>query len=290
MSSVPVVTVLLRGGLGNQLFGWASGYALSRRISGKLLLDSHKIRRKDTEILDPRVLELGYFNLRMSGGENLCSLSLSAIWKLAGSVGISRNHSFTFKEGNFDYDSTIENITGSVLLDGYFQSWRYFESYSSEIIGQLTNRKMLHPRVEQLERTLRQDSWLGVHVRRGDYLNVGIMALPDQVYYRKAISLASDICGASKIMVFSDDIERAKELIPFADRFVGPEITPRPGDVVHLLSKATAIIGANSSLSWWAGYIHDRPEGPKIFPARWFSDPRRKTPDLIPPGWITVGI
>lgn len=71
MSSKPVVAVGLRGGLGNQLFGWAAAFSLSRKVNAELVLVSHKIQRKDTDILDPRSFELGSAGLKESPVQNL---------------------------------------------------------------------------------------------------------------------------------------------------------------------------------------------------------------------------
>lgn len=288
MSSKPVVAVGLRGGLGNQLFGWATAFSLSRKVDAELVLVSHKIQRKDSDILDPRSFELGYFGLKESPVQNLRFQIADFVSKTTGKFGADRLSPPVFNEGGFDYDPKITGLSDSIFLDGYFQSWRYFESHRTEILLQLNLRRNVSPETLRMEERIQKEKWIGVHVRRGDYLKVGIMALPGERYYRNAVELAREACGADKVFVFSDDVERARHIVPFANRFIGPESTPRAGDVLHLLSRADSIVGANSSLSWWAAYVSNVPESPKIFPAQWFSDRRKTTPDLVPHNWISL--
>lgn len=71
------------------------------------------------------------------------------------------------------------------------------------------------------------------------------MALLGEKYYRNAVALAREVSGADKVVVFSDDIERARHIVPFADRFIGPERTPRAGNtcsrrLTRLLARTAA--------------------------------------------------
>jgi len=269
------VSVTLRGGLGNQLFCWAAAFSLSTRLERELVLLGGKIRRTDYHILDPRSFDLDYFGFREASRAR-------SVWDLR----IERKP--IFRESGFDYDSRFEDIPGPVRLDGYFQSWRYFEAVQPAVRNLLTSRMELSLDPGDMRRRVKGERWIGVHVRRGDYEKVGIMALPGQDYYSAAVEKVQQLTGVTHVVVFSDDVVAARKVVPFADQYLGPAEVRNAGDVLNLLSQADGLVGANSSLSWWAGFLNREPESPKIFPKEWFTDSSVPTGDLLFPTWERI--
>lgn len=269
------VSVVLRGGLGNQLFGWAAGLSLAERLGTRLVLLGRAIRRKDHHILDPRTFELGYFGLaEASGVENFV---------------VSRfSQKPVFRERGFEYDPRFQEISEPVTLDGYFQSWRYFQAVQHLVKSSLLSRMSLTQQAREAWNDESENDWIGVHVRRGDYEKVGVMALPGPDYYSKAIARAKELTGAGKVCVFSDDILAARHAVPSADLYFGPGEISRAGDVLNLLSRSSALVGANSSLSWWAAFLGGGRQTVKLFPSNWFSDASVDCSDLLPPNWETI--
>jgi len=247
------ITVALRGGLGNQLFCWAAGFSLSAKLGRKLVLLGGKIRRTDHHILDPRTFELDYFGLEEA-----------TRWQAFSNSHLRQN--LEFRESGFEYDSRFEQIQKAVHLEGYFQSWRYFQDFQQAIWHALISKMSFSPQANAVWQEVRYVPWVGVHVRRGDYEKVGVMALPDHNYYQSAIRRAQGLTGAREVFVFSDDISAARKVVPLADRYFGPEQVSSPGDVLNFLSRADAFVGANSTLSWWAGFLNRRAQAPIIFP------------------------
>jgi voltage-gated potassium channel Kch len=269
------VKVRLRGGLGNQLFGWAAGYSLAQQLDARLVLLGDQITRNDPDLLDPRMFELDYFGMEESKERLAINL-----------LGFGQER--TFRENRFAYDSSIERVNAPVTLDGYFQSWKYFHLHQQEIRALLRGR-ILHGTqgVPSLDR-LSGLRWVGVHVRRGDYLRVTTMALPGADYYDKAIELVAGLVGAQRIVVYTDDVEKAKEIVPAADEYIGPLDLHKPGDVLRSLSHCDGFVAANSSLSWWASFMNKNPGAPRVFPQKWFTDPSVDTKDLLPLDWATL--
>lgn len=269
------VSVALRGGLGNQLFCWAAGFSLSKKLDRKLVLLGGRIRRTDHHILDPRTFELDYFGFREASRAR-------SVWD------VHCGRKAVFHERGFEYDSRFEEITAPVRLDGYFQSWRYFERHRFVIQNMLNSRMKLSPRASDRWHASGEEPWIGVHVRRGDYEKVGVMALPNQEYYSAAVQKVKSMTGARMVFVFSDDVVAARTLVPVADQYIGPAEIPGAGDVLNLLSQADGLVGANSSLSWWAGFLNKKSETPRIFPEEWFTDRSVRTSDLLFPSWERI--
>jgi len=276
------VSVALAGGLGNQLFQWATGYSLSQRLNAPLTLDGSEIERFDKS-LSPRKFELDYFSI--SGGES-CSGILGKALRWASQIGISAEEEF--RESGFQYDPKIESAQPGTRLVGYFQSWRYFDNYESEIREILAAGATPKPDSHELRQKLERKSWIGVHVRRGDYLNFPeVFSSLDSGYYSRALDQL-DVGGTDEIVVFSENADDAKELVPQGTIFADSTEVSHPGDVVMLLANAKHVVGANSSLSWWGAYLNDQRGAKRVFPSRWFGPKGWPTNDLLPKKWITV--
>ena len=259
----------LQGGLGNQLFIWAAGFSLAERVGGTLSLDDGLIPKLNrNRRLDRRKFELDYFNIRRS------RLPLS-----------SRRSMGEFFEEGFDYDSRFAAIDSSVVLHGYFQSWRYMEGQQQRIREFLIANARYSKSLDSVRKELGNDPWVGVHVRRGDYLRVGVLNIVGREYYAKAIPAAREQSGAERFVVFSDDIGLAREIVPGASHYIGAGNLQSPSDTLMLLAKSNAFVGANSSFSWWAAFLNQNSNAFRVFPKQWFSDRSISCPDLLAEDW-----
>lgn len=170
-----------------------------------------------------------------------------------------------------------------VCLNGYFQSWRYFNNYKDEIIklfgfDDIETRKGV----------------CSIHVRRGDYLDYpNHHPVASMMYLREAASFMWGK-GYRNFKIFSDDMEWAKsyfenEIIYF--RYIDIEYSEGKSEVDDLRDMASCESNttANSSFSWWGAYINPNPEKKIVMPSRWFgSELNHNTKDLYLPGAIII--
>jgi hypothetical protein len=267
------VTVELQGGLGNQLFGWATGFALALRMRADLTLDTTKLQY--------RPYELDNFLL----SEHVSTKNTQKRFRQR-----LFEREFSFTEASFEYDHRIKEIENSTTLHGYFQSSRYFEDAAGSIRSLVLLKNMSSEYLD-FEKIVSAEQTLAVHVRRGDYVGLeNYHGLTSEEYFRNAIRIANASMHFRKIMVFSDDIEVAKKVIPDADYFVSSDKLPSAAENLILMSNCSGLIGSNSSFSWWAGYLGDTPSSVRIFPRPWFADRNLDTRDLLLSHWITLGI
>jgi len=160
---------------------------------------------------------------------------------------------------------------GHFDLQGYFQSYKYF--------NHVTNIKdTFRFNVETNDDTDR----VAIHVRRGDYLgHQNIHPIPPFEYYRRAMNLFPN----ENFSIFSDDIDWCK------DTFINYNnvVYILPGDPLTdllYMSKHKAVITANSSFSWWGGYLCN---GPVVCPKVWaLNEPIECMGDRIPPDWNII--
>lgn len=153
------------------------------------------------------------------------------------------------------------------LPDFYLQDPAYFEDCADEI-KQLYGGD-IPPK----------NDMVAIHVRRTDYTQgdfyVDLMKIS---YYQDAMALFP----GENFRVYSDDIEWCKQQPIFsACEFSNKLHLP----AMNEMASCKAIIGANSTFSWWAAFIS--PYATKIvFPKAWYSDKVERTKCLA--NWIRL--
>ena len=281
----PQVRIMLRG-LGNQLFGWAAGFSLAERLNASLVLDTTRIARGDYALLEPRHFELRRIQGRSPGSHLRINLRESLSKRK-----IRRTHPKrcqVFREKSFEYDPLHGSLHGSVCLEGYFQSWRYFGEDYPRIRGIIRQHLALNHVTRTHLWDLSGQPWVAIHVRKGDYTRISSMADITRKYYGRAIARLLNTNKSLKFVTFSQNMDDAMGMVPDADLHLDASKVASAWDVLGLMSRATALIGANSSLSWWAAYLSDRDGHANTFPARWFADETISVNDLLRPEWNLV--
>lgn len=150
------------------------------------------------------------------------------------------------------------------IPDIFVQDPSYFKEFATEI------RQLFGDGISQDDRNL-----TAMHVRRGDYITVekAFVNLAEHTnYYEQALEMFAD----SQVLVFSDDPEWCKRRWP---QLVVSEGRTELQDL-NMMASCRNVITANSSFSWWAGFLKDPLKGVVTYPSAWYTDgiPRVKFP------------
>ena len=298
------VLVRLQGGLGNQMFQYAIGRALSARSGGRLILDlTFLLDRASREGLTFRDYELGAFAgiqpkftrlsrlaLKVHGATIYFRLSqiLTHVKKLLGWQHYVR-------ESSYEYLPEILKLRGSIYLDGYWQSPKYFADMEAwmrrELALQPPDEKAAHSLGEEID----ESESVAVHIRRGDFVSVpsamrthGFIGL---AYYHEAMNLIACKTEQPTFYFFSDDIEWCMENVVTAHRhvFVGRRFGNRKSVTdLWLMSRCRHFIISNSTFSWWAAWLSEREEKIVVAPRVWAREEDKAPKDLIPSSWLRL--
>jgi hypothetical protein len=267
-----VVVTRVYGGLGNQMFQYAAGLGLAERLSTRLLVDARWFR--DVGPLVGRPFQLSAFGVAPSPGT-------------VDRMRILVRRPRLFREDRPGYQPEIEGLHGDVVLDGYWQSERYFAHCEARVRAAFSFPPSTAPLLAQI----RSSESVSLHVRRGDYVDekrerrLGLMPLE---YYDAAIALLRDELGDPRFFVFSDDLEWCRgELggrpdVAFADR-AAPD-----HEHMQLMASCRHNVVANSSFSWWGAWLNPNPEKIVVAPKQWFRDSSLEPTDLVPPAWLRL--
>jgi hypothetical protein len=278
-----MVIVKLYGGLGNQMFQYAAGFALARRLGTGLLTDTRWFdprRRPGATDHRTRPYHLGLFGVRADG-------------ELKRRVATALLRPTTFAETRPGYDPAFETLEGTVLLDGYWQSHRYFDRCEPEIRRVFSFPAVVSAHGRELEREIEDCTQpVAVHVRRGDYVGnpkvAATMADLTSGYYAKAAALLRERLERPRFFVFSDDVAWCRDHIELGAEATFAGGRPGTGDYedMALMARCAGHVIANSSFSWWSAWLSEAPGKTVVAPARWFAEPRPDPVDLIPDSWI----
>lgn len=237
----------------------------------------------------PRELEIDSFNVVLSNATE-AEIAKSMPSFLARLVDrsrgrINRNHFYRFY-------ATILKKKMNVYLDGYFQSYKYFETIRDVLLTEFTLKNGYHREVDGIKSEIEKaDQSVAVHIRRGDFATIrkGYNGLCDLSYYQKALEIIKNKYPNVQLFIFSDDIEWAKTNLKLAGPmvFVSRPVL-NPAEELWLMSLCKHQIIANSTFSWWAAWLNKNPQKIVVSPSRWLVAEDIKTDNLLPPNWIKV--
>ena len=172
-------------------------------------------------------------------------------------------------------------------LVGYFQSYKWPDEIHAELMSIKLKKCGLD--FEGLAELADIEKPILVHVRLGDYVSIDSFGIPSQTYYEKAISYILDHSNLNNIWLFSNEPEKAIELLPEWTRKrvrIIPESSMSPAETLQLMRHCHAFVIANSTFSWWGAYLAYNQDSIKIAPKPWFKgEPSPK--DIIPESWKT---
>jgi len=282
-----MILVRLIGGLGNQMFQYAAGRALAARLDAPLLLDLRDFRR---------------YRLRYYGLDRMrIDARPATAWELARWPIWLRNRRWSgdrlgltprwFHEADLRYSPEFAAVTGTIGLDGYFQSERYFAGVRQALLQEFRPRAPLSRHNEQLAETIRTAASVCLHVRRGDYVNdprtSAMHGVCSPAYYRRATATLRERHEDLRYFVFSDDPAWCRENLSLEDAVFVENNGAAPECDIFLMAQCRHHIIANSSFSWWGAWLAEA-GGTVVAPQPWFSNTTLRADDLIPPGWLRL--
>jgi len=225
----------LVGGLGNQLFQIASSYGVARKSGFDLFLNYDLEWFCMTDYKKPVEYK-------------------QTLYKNIPSTDHTPPH--IIQEESFSYSPILADQPA--IMEGYFQSPKYFDDYREEV-----KNLFCFDSANDCSHLVGDDT-IGVHIRRGDYLNVPtVHGILDLDYYKRAL----DLVDGDNVVICTDDPDWAET------HFGGDcQISNFESEVddLYLLSQCKKVILSNSSFSWWGAYLGKEKET-VIVPSVWFG-------------------
>lgn len=167
-----------------------------------------------------------------------------------------------------------------IVLNGYWQSEKYFKEFRQEILD-----------LFGFNNTFRKEGYAAIFVRRGDYLlNPDKHPPVSMQYIQDSMDYISQMSGVNKFIVCSDDIPWCMQNIK-SEKYHIEFSTGLPFHLEMLyMSSCDHVVSANSTFSWWSGWVNQNPNKIVIAPKDWFGpgNGMLNTKDVCPETWIRL--
>jgi hypothetical protein len=262
--------------IGNHFFQIATGYVYAKKSGRKLILPRHNIHPEYEHYHKQYVYNDWYVSW------------LPYVDDIpAGELAIYKEPHYSFRE--------IPIVPyPTVVLEGYFQSSKYFIPYKDEIktlfrpteeIKQMCLTKWGHLLLEE------NTNMVLVHARRTDYLkpqNIAIHnPLPPSYYHNAFAEIKKHIANPFFVLVSDDPSYWDSVTIP------GPNTRINEANsaiTLYFMTHFKNYIIANSSFAWWGAFLSKQREPLVLAPEKWFGPAGfQDYQDIYEPGWIKVG-
>lgn len=237
-----MISCLLQGGLGNQLFQVSTTCALA------------------WENNDEAVFDLSAHHLPLQG--NKVENYRDNVFRNINFQNLDLTHFQTIKESeDFRYQKDS-------ILFGYFQSEKYFINYRNRLLNLYSPNESIENYIKNKYDYILHENTVSLHIRRGDYLKLQhVHPICDMDYYIKAINMFSK---DSVFLVFSDDTPWCKQVFK-SKKYI---IIEEEKDYIdlYLMSMCKNNIIANSSFSWWGAWLNNNENKIVVAPKKWINN------------------
>lgn len=255
-----MVSTNLAGGLGNFMFQISAAYSLA--------LDNN-----DESVFDIKTSRIGHKKIETYISNIFRKINFGQV-----------NPEYFYNETKFTYEKLpyVKNI----LLNGYFQSDKYFKNNRDKILNLFSIDKVSLDYINNKYKGFDFEDSTSLHVRRGDYKNLPLHHPTCEIqYYKNAI----EVIQPKTLLIFSDDIEWCKENFKFYENKI-IYIYDNPDYIeLWLMSLCKNNIIANSTFSWWAAWLNNNNNKTVVAPNKWFGPMiTHEIKDLILEEWIKI--
>jgi hypothetical protein len=292
------------GGLGNQMFQYAFARSVSLKFNLPLCLDLSFLNRRDLDHLPNfvyRNYDLSVFKFDHKTEKSKKKLDNIVVieephFHYDNNIFTSISKELYPKKKLFHFLRFDNSSTKDILLEGYWQSPKYFNQFENIIRNDFTFNNQVHlikdDRIHELLKKINNSNSVMLNVRRTDYLkddtyeNLGIG------YINSCISYMNTIVDNPSYYIFSDDIEWCRENIHIPNMTIVDHSYKGEKFSIYLqlMSQCKHFIIPNSTFAWWAAWLNYSQSKIVIAPKKWFNEGSRihDDKDLIPDSWIRL--
>tara|TARA_E500000178_G_scaffold345401_1_gene395187 strand:+ start:778 stop:1674 length:897 start_codon:yes stop_codon:yes gene_type:complete len=296
-----MITVNIKDGLGNQMFQYATAYALAKRNNTKIICDTRSLEEK---IINPpsdyvvREYSLDIFNIypsKLNNFDNIITFQFNKryVTRFFLSNILDRISPFNFLERSRRTNKKLIQTKSKILyLDGYWQSEAYFKNFRKDLIkifnfDDLINDQKNKDILEKID--FSNDVCL--NIRRTDHLNSKELNVISLDYYNNSINYFLKKNSDRKFYIFSDDIKWCKEKYTDQEKFKIIEHNyagKRFKNYLYLMTQFKNFIIPNSTFAWWGAWLSKKNNKTVIAPKKWSGIDPESEIDTPLDEWIRI--
>lgn len=299
-----MVIVNLMGGLGNQMFQYATAKRLSIINNTELGIDVSNFKKLTSN--SEHTLQITNFNLSAK------QVSRAEAWKIVqptnpvarafgsilGRSPIKAKTNIIFREPDgCDFKPGVLELGADRYLVGYFNSYKYFDLIRDILLDEYKLKEEISLMGQEILKLIESTNSASLHIRRGDYVNdpaiyKSIEGIITDRFYHNAVDYMASRVDQPHFFVFSNDMPWVKEnfKIPYAVTYVDFNSPQRGFEDLWLMSRCKHNITAGgSTFSWWAAYLNPNANKIVVRTEKVSNVSKYNYPqDYFPAEWVSV--
>ena len=296
-----MITVNIKDGLGNQMFQFATAYAVAKKNKTNVICDTRSLEEK---IKNPpidyviREFSLDIFDIhptKLNFFETLITFQINKKYttRFFFSNILDRISPFNFLERSRKTNKKLIKTKSKILyLDGYWQSETYFKDFREDILRIFNFDDLIDKKKNiNLLKEINLSNDICLNIRRTDHLNSDELNVMSSEYYEKSINYFLKKNSDAKFFIFSDDIEWCKKKFNNSKRFriIDHEYAGRKfKNYLYLMSNFKNFIIPNSTFAWWGAWLSNKEDKIVVVPKKWSGIDHEDEIDTPLKEWIKI--
>jgi hypothetical protein len=254
-------TVRILGGLGNQLFGFFFGLAISKELNNKLLIDpcliefgSNSTRELILNKLEPlyEKMEIKKFSTKILTIIFRGNLLKRIYWKYL--------YHFTKNIKEVDLSNPNFRFRSKQIFQGYFQNWFYVDRFFKISSKFELSLKQPGEKFQETLKELRRINPICIHLREGDYLQFPeIYRIIPQKYFDFTLNRELEKEVQREVWIFTEHKDLLQgyksEFLNKATRIIDKNSGLSELESFLLMANCKTLIATNSTYSLWAAWF-----------------------------------
>lgn len=305
-----MIKTIISGGIGNQMFQYAFIYSQIKNNNLKpelyAVMFGNNIEDKRNFSLDSLSCSIKIYNQTKKDSSLQFKYKLIAkkvILKIlnrkkANEIEIMetlKKHNICFSPTIFKYYPELE-INNNTYVEGYFQTWKYFDKYKDDIKKEFIVSKKISKKNDEMKKRIENCQAVCVHIRRGDYINTEYskcLQICNFDYYKSGMDYIASKVKDPIFFIFSNshkDHEWIKQNYKFNYNIVHVDLDNPDYEELRLMYSCKHFILSNSTFSFWAQYLSENNNKEVVAPSLWYLDNRDDPRDIYMPNWKIIDV
>ncbi len=287
-----MISTVIRGGLGNQMFIYAMARAMAIRNHTDAVFNLEYGFKHDIQF--KRQLELTCLNVQLKENKRFTfdipfgriAMRTSCI---VGRNVIAPSYKYIIEKAPLHFQQElVVKPYNKVFLEGYWQSEKYFSDCVPQIKKDFEITMPIDESVKEEERLINEGDYNTVLLGIRRYQECATLkdgVVLDDDYYNKAIRLMESKVPNTKFIIFTQQQEWARQHIR-TERptyFVSPKVGAfNSVKDLYLMKQCRHAIISNSSFYWWGAWLSNNSDGVVIAPNNFLNR------DTVCHRWINI--
>ena len=296
-----MITVNIKDGLGNQMFQFATAYAVAKRNNTSVICDARSLEEKidnppnnyvirefSLDIFDIYPSKIGIFDKMIT-----FQLNKKYTTRFFFSNILDKISPFNFLERSRKTNIKLIQTKSKILyLDGYWQSEKYFKNFREDLLKIFNFDDLINnDKNKDLLKKIDLSKDVCLNIRRTDHLNSKELNVISSEYYNNSINYLLKKNSNRKFYIFSDDVKWCREKYRDKEKFQIIEhdyAGKKFKNYLYLMSKFKYFIIPNSTFAWWGAWLSKQRDKIVIVPKKWSGVDPESEIDTPLDEWIRI--